>query len=136
VNSQLLACGGLDTKIQVFTLNRKEDEDKLNKTFELTKHLGLITSCCFLDENYLISASNDSTLILWDTNKEGACVRQFFEHGAEVLCLDVCKENSNLLISGSGDKSIRYWDIRMREACVRVFNDKYPIISIKYMSGR
>lgn len=136
-HSQLLACGGLDTRISVFTVNRKEDEDGLNKVHELSKHVGLVTACSFLDENFLVSASNDSTLILWDINKDGTSVRQLLDHKTEVFCLDTCGENSNLLVSGSGDTTMRYWDVRMKEACVKVFEDnKHPVTAVRFMPGR
>lgn len=137
VNTRLLACGGLDTRICVFAINRKEELGKITKVKDLTDHTGMITCCGFLDENHLISGSNDSTFLLWDIEKAGRSMRQFLDHEAEVACLDVCEEDGNLLASGSGDTTVRLWDIRMKEACMRIFDlSKHSINAVKFMPGR
>jgi WD40 repeat protein len=135
-NTRLLACGGLDTRIYVFAINRKEEPGKMTKSTELTGHAGLVTCCNFLDENFLISGSNDSTLILWDISKEGK-VREFVDHESEITCMDVCEEDGNLLVSGSDDTTVRVWDVRMKEPCTRVFEESKSSINIvKFMPAR
>lgn len=137
VNTRLLACGGLDTRICVFSINRKEELGKITKVKDLTDHTGMITCCSFLDENYLISGSNDSTILLWDISRTGRSIRQFMDHESEVVCLDICEEDGNLIASGSGDTTLRLWDIRMKDACMRVFDvSKHSTNSVKFMPGR
>jgi len=137
VNTKFLACGGLDTRICIFSINRKEELGKITKVKDLTDHTGMITCLSFLDENYLISGSNDSTLMLWDINKTGRSVRQFVDHESEVVCLDVCEADGNMIASGSGDTTVRLWDIRMKEPCIRIFDEsKHSTNSVKFMPGR
>ena len=137
VNTRLLACGGLDTRICIFNINRKEEIGRITKAKDLTDHTGMITCCSFLDETHLISGSSDSTFLLWDISTAGRSLRQFLDHEAEVACLDVCEQNGNILVSGSGDTTVRVWDIRIKEACVRIFDtSKHSINDIKFMPNR
>ena len=110
--SQLIACGGLDTQIYLYTVNKKEDMGKMNKLKEMAEHTGIITCCSFLDERFLISGSNDSTAFLWDINKDGNSVRKFIDHKSVIICLDVCVEDPNFIITGSCDGTARFWDVR------------------------
>ena len=43
----------------------------LQKKTELTGHGTLVTCCQFLNNNYLISGSDDSDVLLWDLEKPG-----------------------------------------------------------------
>eukprot|EP00826_Nyctotherus_ovalis_P028543 TRINITY_DN2253_c0_g3_i3.p1 TRINITY_DN2253_c0_g3~~TRINITY_DN2253_c0_g3_i3.p1 ORF type:complete len:203 (+),score=46.58 TRINITY_DN2253_c0_g3_i3:323-931(+) len=135
--TKLLACGGLDTKIYLFNINRKEEPGRMSKTMEIVGHAGIVTCCNFLNENFIVSGSNDSVLILWDIEKEGASVRQFVDHESEITCMDVCEEDRNIIVSGSDDTTIRVWDVRVKEPCTRVFEEsKSSINSVKFMPGR
>ena len=53
--SKLLACGGLEPKIAMFTINKVTEGGKIQKFKELSGHHGIITCLAFLDDNYLIS---------------------------------------------------------------------------------
>eukprot|EP00826_Nyctotherus_ovalis_P028546 TRINITY_DN2253_c0_g3_i8.p3 TRINITY_DN2253_c0_g3~~TRINITY_DN2253_c0_g3_i8.p3 ORF type:complete len:110 (+),score=24.05 TRINITY_DN2253_c0_g3_i8:189-518(+) len=109
----------------------------MSKTMEIVGHAGIVTCCNFLNENFIVSGSNDSVLILWDIEKEGASVRQFVDHESEITCMDVCEEDRNIIVSGSDDTTIRVWDVRVKEPCTRVFEEsKSSINSVKFMPGR
>ncbi len=137
VNTRFLACGGLEARICIFSINRKEELGKITKVKDFTDHTGMITCCGFLNETYMISGSNDATLLLWDISKTGRSVRQFVDHESEVACLDVCEEDGNIIASGSGDTTVRVWDIRVKEPCCRIFDEsKHLINSVKFMPGR
>ncbi len=49
---KLLACGGIDTKLHIFSVNpsgkKKEKLNLIEKVMEFTGHYGLITCCGFL----------------------------------------------------------------------------------------
>lgn len=67
---KLVACGGIDMKIHIFGINkqgnRREKVKSIERVKELTGHSGDITSACFLNNQFLVSGSNDSTILLWD----------------------------------------------------------------------
>ncbi len=54
-HSRLIAVGGLEPRITIFGINKKEEPTKMVPKKELTGHVGSITYCNFLDEVYLIS---------------------------------------------------------------------------------
>ena len=90
---KLIACGGIDTKVQIFSINpsgkKKEKLTLIEKVKELTGHDGLITCCGFMSNQYLVCGSNDSSLMLWDLEKPGRFLVKYGDHQNEVLALDV-----------------------------------------------
>ena len=89
---QHVLCGGIDTKLSLYHINKvmkKREQGKLiNKLKEYSGHQGLVTSCGFLSQNYFVSGSNDSTVTLWDVeNARG--LSKFNGHSNEVFCVDV-----------------------------------------------
>lgn len=100
-HSKLLACGGLEPRIFIYSIN-KDDFYKITRIRELLGHIGSITSCAFLDDHYFISgnfyqfylnhlfpASNDSSILLWDL-ESSKIVTKYKDHENEVLCMDIC----------------------------------------------
>jgi WD40 repeat protein len=66
-----VACGSLDAKILIFEINipvkKKEKDINKNKPIhELVGHTGAVQCCRFLNGNFLISGSTDSTVCVWD----------------------------------------------------------------------
>lgn len=61
---------------------RKEKEKLtlIEKVKELTGHDGLITCCGFMSNQYLVSGSNDSSLMLWDLEKPGRFLVKYGDH--------------------------------------------------------
>ena len=122
---RLLACGGIDTKLHIYSINpsgkKKEKLNLIEKVMEFTGHYGLITCCGFLSQNFLISGSNDSSIMLWDFEKPGRFLVKYADHQNEVLALDVFNLDGNIIATGSNDATTRLWDIRMKNACFRIF---------------
>ena len=80
-----------------------------------------MTCCGFLSSNYLITGSDDSTLLLWDFEKNRYLVK-YSDHTFEVQSLDVFARDGNILASGANDAAVRIWDIRMKQPCLRIFD--------------
>lgn len=122
--SRLLAAGGIDQRVLLYSINpiakKREKVDLMAKQTELTGHNGPITSLAFLDNQYMITASRDSTLLLWNVNKHGYLM-SYSDHGGDVNSVDICSVNRNIIVSGSVDTAVRVWDIRMKVQCVKSF---------------
>jgi len=134
-----VACGGIDTKLHIFSINpsgkKKEKLNLIEKVKELTGHQGLVTCCGFLSHQYLVSGSNDSSLMLWDLEKPERFLVKYTEHQNEVLALDVFNLDGNILVSGSTDTIPRVWDIRMKTPCIRIFEKNTSAVnSVKFMT--
>ncbi|MBF0316673.1 MAG: protein kinase [Nitrospirae bacterium] len=85
----------------------------------LKEHEGAVNSISIDDRSrYLLSASADGTLKLWDI-EEGYCIRTFKAHTGSVLC-SVLSADGELALSASADSTIRLWETS-REREKRVF---------------
>lgn len=136
---KLVVCGGIDTKLHIFSINpsgkKKEKLNLMEKVKELTGHYGLVTCCGFLSNQFLISGSNDSSIMLWDLEKPGRFLVKYVEHQNEVLALDVFNLDGNIIATGSNDATTRIWDIRMKTPCIRIFEkNKCGVSAVKFMT--
>ena len=61
-----------------------------------------------LNENHIITCSDDSTLKLWNF-EEGKCVKILKGHSSWVICMEIL--NNSTLMSVSADKTIKMWSI-------------------------
>mmetsp|Transcript_17497 Transcript_17497/g.29463 ORF Transcript_17497/g.29463 Transcript_17497/m.29463 type:complete len:274 (+) Transcript_17497:415-1236(+) len=141
IEGKLVACGGIDGKVHVYHLNLEQKKKMNDKTLkvivkrhEFSGHQSLVTCCGFLSNNYLISGSDDSDLLLWDFENTGRYLVKYTDHQYEVQCLDVFSRDGNVVASGANDAAVRIWDIRMKQPCIRVF-DKNPcgISAVRFM---
>lgn len=135
---KVVACGGIDTKLHIYSINpsgkKKEKLNLIEKVKELTGHYGLITCCGFLSSQFLVSGSNDSSLMLWDFEKPGRFLVKYSDHQNEVLALDVFNLDGNIIVSGSNDATTRVWDIRMKTPCIRIFEkNKCGVSAVKFI---
>jgi len=108
----LVACGGLDNLCTVYNLDHPE-----NAT-EMASHDGILNDCRFLDEQRILTASGDGTVILWDISK-GQPETTFSEHTSDVMSIAINPTNSSTFVTGSVDRSSKLWDIRTPEGSVK-----------------
>lgn len=97
--------GGLDAQPQ----DNKEDLSKINeKLLEKTKLIKAKENIA--NKDYLLSASRDKTIKLWDVIG-GVCIFTFTGHDNWVR--DLCEHPSGkYFVSCSDDKSVRVWDLK------------------------
>jgi len=125
----LLAAGGYDGRIYVVNINtnalandKKENSDEGLKKF--SGHQGVVSCVRFLNPMFLISASFDSVILLWDINSQGKYVSAYHDHSSEVSGLDVSDVNGNIFATGSGDTTVKLWDIREKKGLYLYFQGK------------
>jgi len=69
------------------------------------------------DSRYLVTASDDKDLFLWDLCGEDVNIKIMKGHTNYVFCLDYSPRN-NIIASGSYDESVRFWDVQNGN-CIR-----------------
>ena len=136
--NQMFAVGGFDGAINLKNIvinNDRRDNETGTKKF--TGHQGSVSAIQFMNTAFMISASLDSVLLLWDINSQGKIVSTYREHTSEVTCLDVNDVNGNIFATGSGDTTCKIWDIREKKACVSTFQGSDSSINcVKFLPGR
>lgn len=73
----------------------------------LQGHTNTVRCLKFTDSGFLVSASRDATLRLWEL-KTGACIQVLEGHESTIRDIAVY---GNVVISGSYDGTVRVWDI-------------------------
>ena len=136
--NQMFAVGGFDGAINLKNIvinNDRRDNETGTKKF--TGHQGSVSAIQFMNTAFMISASLDSVLLLWDINSQGKIVSSYREHTSEVTCLDVNEVNGNIFATGSGDTTVKIWDLREKKACVITFQGSDSSINcVKFLPGR
>lgn len=111
-SGSLVACGGLDNLCTVY--NTSDDRSAV----ELGGHAGFLSCCRFIEPNRLVTASGDSTCILWDI-PAAKPISTFKEHTADVVFLSL--RDNNTFVSCSVDKTCKLWDMRTAKNSQKTF---------------
>jgi len=78
-------------------------------------------SCCrFINDQEIITASGDSTCILWDIDSKTPKAI-FNDHQSDVMSISVYEPNG-VFVSGSCDSTSKLWDHRQKKACIKTFH--------------
>eukprot|EP00455_Lapot_gusevi_P038896 TRINITY_DN4358_c0_g2_i1.p1 TRINITY_DN4358_c0_g2~~TRINITY_DN4358_c0_g2_i1.p1 ORF type:complete len:348 (-),score=119.17 TRINITY_DN4358_c0_g2_i1:249-1292(-) len=119
-SGEFVACGGLDNLCSIYRVNPGRVEQAENRVAhrELAQHEGYLSCCRFLGNDSIVTASGDSTCILWDIESKQPKVI-FSDHGGDVMSVSVL-EGKNYFVSGSVDATARVWDINSGK-CVKTF---------------
>jgi guanine nucleotide-binding protein G(I)/G(S)/G(T) subunit beta-1 len=109
----MVAAGGLDNIVSIYRIGGDKRGLTADKpAAELSQHEGYLSCCRFIDDKSIISASGDSTCILWDIER-GSPKQVFTAHQSDVMSISLCEEvNPSIFVSGSCDASAKIWDIR------------------------
>ncbi|CEG67325.1 hypothetical protein RMATCC62417_03771 [Rhizopus microsporus] len=119
-NCRLLASGSADATIKVWNFQTGE-------CFTLTGHTQAVNHVQIHQQHFLVSASDDCTLRLWDLNKR-VCIRTFHGHVGPIMTAipgmpghSFSKENDAVIISGSKDHTIKVWSIQTGQCLQTLF---------------
>lgn len=125
-SGNFVACGGLDNMCSIYDLDKDNNGNNVKVKHELKHEDGYVSSCLFIGEEHILTASADQTVALWDC-ETGDQIRLFEGHQEDVMCLSSlagsssasAAENSlintmsqDLFISGSCDQTCKLWDLR------------------------
>lgn len=140
-DKRLLAAGGLDNVVTIYPLpdlatNYDGIPDEADmKLKAMSKHTASISAIRFLDQDTVISASGDDSLMVWDISKDMGVQKQpeqtLYGHGllhekktGDVNAVDTKASCNKTFISASSDGLAKLWDLRVDPAtnfAVRTF---------------
>merc|ERR1719198_237751 len=83
----------------------------MRATQELAAHDGYLSCCRFVDESKIVTASGDSTCILWDVER-GESQASFSDHGGDVMSVSLNPNDPCSFVTGSCDATAKMWDTR------------------------
>ncbi|CAE7356119.1 GNB3 [Symbiodinium microadriaticum] len=99
-------------------------------TAELKGHDGYLSACRFMDDNNIITASGDSSAIMWDISRLQTKLT-FTEHAADCLSVAVHPQG-NSFATGSADCTAKLWDVRCGRSTHTFTGHESDINSIGY----
>lgn len=118
-----VACGGLENICFIYRLREQTasangNDPRVAPSVELAGHDGYLSACRFIDDTQILTASGDSTCILWNIDRRQQ-LQTFQGHYGDVMSISV---HGNTFISGSVDASVKLWDLRQKgEQSVKTF---------------
>jgi len=115
---RLVACGGLDNMCTIFPTNLDSSDNVPVPVAELRRHEGYLSSCRFINDHEVLTASGDSLCILWDVNKQA--VKTIFDsHSSDVMSVSISPDKK-IFVSGSCDTTAKVFEMGSGE-CVGTF---------------
>jgi len=106
VKHGLAASAGMDNLCSIFTM-----EEDLKLLQEMKGHEAAIPACSFLDDNSVLTASADSTCIVWDIKGNVAARKIRVDEECTSLVLPQM-DNPNYFVVGCCDGSVRGCDLK------------------------
>ncbi|RNA26075.1 serine threonine kinase [Brachionus plicatilis] len=91
-------------------------QDNMNKVRHLVGHTDSVHYMCTVDDDHLLSGSNDSTIKYWKISAL-ECVRTFVGHRGFVNSL-MLLGNSKMFVSGSDDTTLKLWNLETGECLI------------------
>lgn len=112
-SQEYLVSGGTDECIKVYDMQSRGDVGSL------FQQEGTITCLAWVDNEHVISGSEDSTLCVWNVSKWN-CLKTLKGHKAGVNGVSI-HPSGGLALSISKDKTIRTWDL-VKGRCAYISN--------------
>lgn len=127
-DNDLLFSGSIDKTIKIWNLNTGEVLQTL------VGHSGTVTSLVLVNKSYLISGSEDNSILVWEldfTNNNFKTVGKFFAtltgHSGPITALKISYKGE--LISASKDSTIKFWNIKTG-ICLKTLDNIQKIGSV------
>jgi len=108
------------------------DLESSKVTHKLNGHTATINALC-LDENIVVSASNDRLINVWDIRANGNCAATLKGHVYPARCLAM---DDFKIVSGAADNTIRIWDIRKYECIQKLEQHTSPVLCVQMDAKR
>ncbi|ORY99880.1 G-protein beta subunit [Syncephalastrum racemosum] len=112
-----VASGGLDNICSIYNLRTREGPTRPAR--ELIAHTGYLSCCRFSSDERIVTASGDTTCLLWDIAASQKLM-EFTDHTGDVMSLSI-SPNPNVFCSGACDATAKIWDMRSGK-CVQSFS--------------
>lgn len=132
-DGKLVAEAELRTRNEVSAATKKETVSGGEEKLCLRGHTAPISGVVFSpDGRYLLSASSDGSIRVWDT-QEGLEIRRFGNGSGRITCLTFFADGSRVL-SGHDDGMMRIWDIDTGKELSQFGGPGRPVTSIALSS--
>jgi serine/threonine protein kinase len=126
LDNATMATAGADRLVRLWDLQTGKAHD-----ISIYRHSSIITGIVWFDK-YLISASWDYKICVWDTETQ-AEIRQLQDHCGWIQALAIDREGK-VLASGSADKTIKLWDWQTGEVKATLLGHTSAILSLAFSS--
>lgn len=120
--------GGADMRVKIWSLDSEKDQIR---DATLTGHRSRINDVHALDQQRVLSASNDGSVILWDITKNTAVNKVAQLDGVSINAIGVIDATS--IACACADGSIRFYDINSNEA-TREIKIGAPLSTVCYLA--
>lgn len=117
---RLIAVGGLDNLCSIYEVDDPGSLESSMPISELQRHEGYLSCCRFVSEDSILTASGDSTCILWDIESKTP-KSIFYDHTGDVMTVAPCPNQKEVFLSGACDASAKTWDSRVGEKSTGTF---------------
>ena len=107
IDNKHLCSGGSDKNIIIWYFNEKENKYTLKQI--CNGHEFSVIGLVYLNNDKLISASNDETLKIWQRNKYDLYINKITIKGNKLGFAGLTNINNDILVTYSWDKSIKIW---------------------------
>lgn len=123
----MVACGGLDNLCSIYKLDQPA---VVRSHRELAAHDGYLSCCRFIGESNILTASGDSTCMLWDI-EVSKVTQNFTDHEGDVMSVSILPGiDPNLFVSGSCDSTAKVWDVRTGKCTMTLRGHESDINSV------
>jgi guanine nucleotide-binding protein G(I)/G(S)/G(T) subunit beta-1 len=113
----------------IFNLRSKDVPIRVSR--ELNSHTGYLSSCKFLNDRQIVTASGDMTCILWDI-EAGSKITEFSDHNGDVMSISINPQDKNVFVSGAVDATAKLWDLRTGKCTQTFTGHESDINSVQY----
>jgi WD40 repeat protein len=131
--NMMLTGHAFDSSIYMWDFTKDESNEQLVSTFN--GHLNNVWSFLYIPEinnNYILSASEDCTIILWDLELK-SYLKIFDEHTG--LITSMVYLSGSMFASAGLDGNIKFWDINLYHSIRTINPSNTPLFSLKLLSA-
>ena len=126
-DKSLFICGSDDMKIRVFNYNTMEKIKEIDAHTDLIRGIGV-----HMKQNMILSCSDDSTISLWDLEKDLTIIRTYEEHTSYVMKIAINPKDSDMFASCSVDKKIKIWSFSKKNSSTTIEGHLKGVVTVVF----